>query len=404
VSTVPSPERPDDREPPPSLTDEQLDAFLREAAAGGAAAPKEPSARARMVTERLRAQDEAAAASGGRRWRREKAAPPAQPPGWRTGPAWQEMNGGRSRMRRVGAAVGVVLAVALAVIAVKPSLVLDRIPGRATETEAAVPPPPLPAETALPTDAPGQTDQSEEPTHADPFRGSPALRWEEGADAIRLPEAKAVGDMSRAEVQLALERTKEFLVASNLDPAVLRGERPDKAIAVLEPLDSAMLSRIERSLTGPTRDDDPVTLFSRFDPARVRVLGDVVKVRGHMTFAAGETGQVDVHADYTFVYPLVQAGVDEGPVERTIVRRDITMSMADPRHWQSTRGKPAITKYEVATYNNECGVYDGYLHPVFPGTAPAGTPATGGPAADPYDRRQTLAEDRREGCGTVTRT
>ncbi|MFF9495053.1 hypothetical protein [Streptomyces flaveolus] len=404
MSTVPSPERPDDREPSPSLSDEQLDAFLRESAEGGGAAPKEPSARARMVTERLRAQDEAAAsASGGRRWGREKAAPPSTPPGWRTGPAWQGTNGGRSRMRRVGAAVGVVLAVALAVVAVKPSLVLDRIPGRETEAEAAVPPPLLPAETALPTDAPGQTAQAEQPTHADPFRGSPALRWEEGADAIRLPEAKAVGGMSKAEVQLALERTKEFLVASNLDPAVLRGERPDKAIAVLEPLDSAMLSRIERSLTGPTRDDDPVTLFSRFDPARVRVLGDVVKVRGHMTFAAGETGQVDVHADYTFVYPLVQADVDEGPVERTIVRRDITMSMADPRHWQSTRGKPAIKKYEVATYNNECGVYDGYLHPVFPGTAPTGAPATG-PTADPYDRRKALAEDRRGGCGTVSRT
>ncbi|CAM5739172.1 hypothetical protein SHIRM173S_08822 [Streptomyces hirsutus] len=52
-----------------------------------ASAPKEPSARARMVTERLRAMDEAqAGADGGgkrRRGRNKSAAPPARPEGWR---------------------------------------------------------------------------------------------------------------------------------------------------------------------------------------------------------------------------------------------------------------------------------------------------------------------------------
>jgi hypothetical protein len=59
-------------------------------------APKEPSARARMVTERLRQQE----ARG------------ELPPGWRTGSAWQEMNGRAARRRKVWTIIGVVLAIA----------------------------------------------------------------------------------------------------------------------------------------------------------------------------------------------------------------------------------------------------------------------------------------------------
>lgn len=48
------------------MSDEEWQAFLRDSELGDASAPKEPSARARMVTERLRHQE--------------------QPEGWRTGP------------------------------------------------------------------------------------------------------------------------------------------------------------------------------------------------------------------------------------------------------------------------------------------------------------------------------
>lgn len=58
MSSVPPPDR-SDGEPAPSISDEQLEAFLREAAdGGGGSAPKEPSARARMVARRLREEAE----------------------------------------------------------------------------------------------------------------------------------------------------------------------------------------------------------------------------------------------------------------------------------------------------------------------------------------------------------
>ncbi|MGJ5753960.1 hypothetical protein FB563_2105 [Streptomyces puniciscabiei] len=375
MSTVPPSEHPDES----SIPDEQWEAFLREAVAdGGRNAPKEPSARARMVTRRLKEQDEATRfqvieGGGRRRWR---------------------------RRRTVGSAIGVLLAVGLAVVAVRPSLLLDRFPGGHHTSSA-----PLPAETALPSSAPGGIDQAGPPTRKDPFRGSPARRWAEGADAIEVPAAKAVGGMSRQDVALALRRTKEFLVGANLDPAVLRGGQPDAALALLDPRQPHTLPDLRRSLRTPDRGHDPLHLVTRFDPTEVALAGEVVKVRGHMTFSAGAAGEVRVHADYTFVYPLVRAGGkgDRDVVARTIIRRDLTMVLLDPHKWIATEGKLNVRSSDSESYNSECGVHDGYYHPIFPDGTPTGAPATG-PAADPYDRSKSLSDDHHKGCGTVTRT
>ncbi|MEU2245377.1 hypothetical protein [Streptomyces sp. NPDC019224] len=118
---------------------------------------------------------------------------------------------------------------------------------------------------------------------------------------------------------------------------------------------------------------------------------------------AGEGGEVRVHANCTFVYPLVRAD-GAGAVSRTIVRRDLTMSLRDPARWQATRGKLDLTEYAGEYSNSACGVYDGYFHPVFPDGGAAAAPATG-PAVDPYGRGRAAggAEDH-EVCGTSTRT
>ncbi|MBX7547208.1 hypothetical protein ABZX95_18635 [Streptomyces sp. NPDC004232] len=404
------PEHPDES----SIPDEQWEAFLREAAEdGGRNAPKEPSARARMVTRRLREQDEAVReqateGNGRRRWRKRAAKPqPSLPPGWRTGPAWREMNGRSRRRRTVGSVIGVVLAAALALVAVRPSLLLDRLPGRdhGSRTSAST----LPAETAPPTSAPGAVDQAGPPTRKDPFLGSPAQRWADGADAIEVPSAKAVGWMGQADMAVALRRVKEFLVGANLDPAVLRGGQPTSVLALLDPEQKHPdeLSDLRRSLRTPDRRYDPLQLVTRFDPAQVVLAGDVVKVRGRTTFSAGAAGEVRVHADYTFVYPLVRAGGKSGgadaAVARTIIRRDLTFDLLDPRTWIATGGKLTVRSSGSEFYNTECGVHDGYFHPVFPDTAPTGAPATG-PATDPYDRSKSVSDDHSKGCGTVTRT
>ncbi|MFD0053332.1 hypothetical protein ACFVHR_06340 [Streptomyces sp. NPDC127168] len=388
MSTVPPPDRSDD-DPSSSLSDEQLEAFLREAAeSGGTSAPKEPSARARMVARRLREEDEAARRADPRGGRKDQGPPP--PPGWRTGPA---PSAGGSRKRRVGAVVGVLVLAALAVVAVRPSLVLADGGGGSGQPPA--------AETERPAGAPGDPAESGRATPEHPFRGSPAEQWAEGADAIEVPKAKALSGMSEDDVAFALRRTKDLLVAANLDPGVLRGGQPDKALAVLDPKQPKLLPDLRRSLREPDEEHDPLLLFTRFDPAEVRPAGDVVKVRGRMTLAAGEPGVVKVDADYTFVYPLVRTNAPDGPVARVIVRRELTLTLNDPAAWDVTEGRLLLEKYYAEHNNTDCGVDDGYLHPGFADDAPDGERPTGA-AVDPYDTTVPLTPDG--SCGRVTRT
>ncbi|MFE6845552.1 hypothetical protein [Streptomyces sp. NPDC057686] len=369
----------DDR---PAVTDEEWARFMEQAQAGTGQAPREPSARARMVTARLQGES-------------------GEPPGWRTGPAWQEREGRGRGKRRLKAAGAIVFIAALALIAIRPELVIDRVTGKAAQNGKAAGP--LPAETARPS-APPSAAYPDRPTLKEPFKGSPALQWADGAAGIEVPVAEAVGGMSKEQVADALEKAKQFLVAANLDPATLRGERPAAALALLDPKLDEQLSRVEGSLTAPTKENDPLHLFSRVRPAELKPAGDVVKVRGRMWVEPGkEAGQANVLADYTFVYPFVKAKPGAEQVERTVVRREITFSIADPRKWQATAGKIWLEKYNVDLANSACDVYDGYLHPVFDEDTPTG-PRPSGTPVDPYDRSRSVEAGGQEGCGTVSRT
>lgn len=367
-----------------SISDEAWQKFIEDAERDRATAPKEPSARARMVTERLRQQD----ARG------------EEPAGWRTGPARQEMDGRAARRRRRWAIIGVPLAVAVAVVAVRPSLIPGDPFGTAAPSPNGVAASPLPAETAAPTAAPGAADPAV-PTVARPFAGSPAERWADGRAGITLPKATPVGTLSEQQVEQALRQTEKLLVDGNLDPATLRGERPETALAVIEPRQTELLDVLTTALRKPDKDHDPLRMFSRFDPAEVKLAGDVVKTRGRMTFKAGEQASVAVHADYTFVYPLVREGSNE--VARTIIRRVLDIEVSDPNKYRVTPGKIAVVRYDQEIGNSACDVYDGYLHPHFRSEPRTGATPTG-PATDPYDRSKDIDADRAEGCGVVSRT
>ncbi|MFJ3665516.1 hypothetical protein ACIPSE_03570 [Streptomyces sp. NPDC090106] len=356
----------------PQVPDDVWEQFVR---ANEKDAPKEPSARARMVTERLR----------------EREARGDLPEGWRTGPLWQEKKRGRGAWK----AVGVLLAVALAVVAVKPSLLPGDLFGTGSADEAG---PALPAETAAPTAAP-EAAAPDVPTLDDPFAGSPAKRWADGEAGIVVPKAKAVGGQSAAKVEQTLELTRTLLVESSIDPATLRGETPKAALGVLDPRQD-VLGRFKDALSRPSRDNDPLAMFSRFDPGQVRVVGDVVKTRGRMTFKEGEHASVEVHADYTFVYPVVQTN-GSTEVTRTIVRRVLDVELPDPARYQVTPGKLSIVNYQRDIGNSACDLHDGYLHPQFDSAGPTGAPPSG-PTSDPYDRSKGIDDDSAE-CGVVSR-
>ncbi|MFE6285816.1 hypothetical protein [Streptomyces sp. NPDC057877] len=356
------------------ISDDEWERFLREAEAGGSGAPEEPSARARMVARRLREEEAAGRAPRDEGWRT------YQPPrrGGRTG--WY--------------VVGVLVVVGLLVVALAPW----RWAGGGGE--------PLGAETGQPSQAPPTEGIEQPPTLEQPFRGSPAARWSDGVAGIHLPAARATGWMSKEQVAQALERSRDFLVASSLDPGVLRGERPADAIALVNPHQSDVRDFLGTAFREPSRENDPLLLFSRFEKSDVRVVGDVVKTRGRVSYREGERGALEVTTDVTYVYPVVRAEEGSDEVVRTIVRREVVMSWDDPAKVVIDPGTFSLVSYSVDTTNGGCDTFTGYLTPEF---GDERTGAGDGATVDPYDRSTSMDERMREGgadaeCGVATRS
>lgn len=354
-----------------SVPDEEWERFLRESADGVPDAPKEPSARARVVARRLRKEPEASQ-------------------------VWRGYSPARPRRRKQGwYVVGFVASLALLVVALFPGRLVGWFAG---EEQAETP---LAAESVRP-DQPPTAQVAGRPTLAEPFKGSPAARWADGAAGITVPEAKATGWMSTAQVAQALGHTRDFLVAASLDQAVLRGDHPAKAIALINPHQQDVQDYLSTAFRTPSKANDPLLLFSRFEKTRTRLVGDVVKTRGRITYQQGDRGALRVTADVTYVYPVVSAAAGSDEVERTIVRREVVVNWDDPAKVITEPGTFSLVSYKVHLTNGGCGAPTGYLTPTF-GTGRA-EEAGHGPAIDPYDRSTSLEEGTGKGCGVATRT
>ncbi|AXG80447.1 hypothetical protein [Streptomyces paludis] len=369
-----------------SRSDEEWERFLRESVAGTADAPKEPSARARDVAKRLRSEPD----RGPEPWRAYTPARPKRRTGWYV----------------AGLAASLVL------------LVLAFVPGLAGGLFGGADTSPPTAETERPTQAP-PVEAAQRPTADEPFRGSPAVNWASGAAGITVPKAGRTGWMSAAEVGRALTRSRDFLVASALDRGVLRGERPEKAIALINPYQKDVQTLLKTAFRTPSEKYDPLLLFSRFQPSRAHLVGDVVKTRGRLTYEEGEQGALQVTADVTFVYPVTRADAsdadgddadggddavsEDDEIVRTIVRRELVMSWDDPDKVITEPGTFSIVSYKYDMTNGGCGAPTGYFTPPF-GTAPQ----TDGSVTevDPYDRSAPLGrpESAEDECGRATRS
>ncbi|QNS03444.1 hypothetical protein [Streptomyces xanthii] len=360
-----------------SVSDEEWERFLRESEEGVRDAPQEPSARARMVTRRL--QEEDPQDGNGRGWRTYSPARPRRRTGWYV------------------AGILAALAVVLWVLAPDRVTHLFGAGGVGSAPDAT----PLGAETAPPTGPPPSTGTLRG-TRAEPFRGSPAARWADGAAGISVPAPRATAWMDEAQVAKALDRSRDFLVASSLDREVLRGARPSEAIAYINPKQPREQEFIETSLRSPSEKYDPLVLFSRFDPDRTSLVGDVVKVRGRLSYEEGPGPQhaLRVTTDVTYVYPVVAAAGDPDEVTRVIVRRQVVMDWQNPEKVVTKAGTFSVHSNMIHTTNAGCRTHNGFLTPTFDGPG-----ASDGPTADPYDRSAPVVSPERDGeCGTATRS
>ncbi|MFJ4850129.1 MULTISPECIES: hypothetical protein [unclassified Streptomyces] len=388
------------------MPDDVWDRFVGDTEASiRASAPKEPSARARMVTERLRQQDALVAREAKRRGRGAKsAARQAQPEAWRAGPDPFTEEVRRPRRRRGLGILGVLVAVAVLLVLLNPGAALSWLRGGGSDSSGLGP---LPPETARPTAPPSERPVVGAATLDEPFAGSPAERYAHGAAGIVPPKAKAVGWMTSEQVAASLEQAKAFLVSANVDPATLRGARPAAALAAVDPRQTSIHSLYAQAFKKPDKKHDPLWIATRFDPSEVRVVEDAVRTRGRMTFREGEDRELALHADYTFVYPLVKAEGGSREVARTIVRRVIDFKVPDPTRFQVTKGKLYIAEYNQELSNSACFVDDGFLHPLFASDARAGAGSGGrgtGEPVDPYDRSRDINAGQEEGCLSTSRT
>jgi hypothetical protein len=217
----------------------------------------------------------------------------------------------------------------------------------------------------------------------DPFRGSPAYDYGNGAAGIRPPAAKPVAGFSASQVRDHLQTVKRALILANLDQKVWQGARPTALIKLFDPRDGYR-TRVTRTFGRPSAGDNPLTIATRFKPSEATVHGEIVKVRGKMTFRGMERGRLRVHADYLFVYAVRPAGGPVRQVERVVVRRTTDYDFYDPARFQVTPGTFVLAKSRFRSANAKCDQDDGFIHPSFNDVPADGSIPSGAPI-DPYD-------------------
>ncbi|MFE2109014.1 hypothetical protein ACFXAF_24560 [Kitasatospora sp. NPDC059463] len=300
--------------------------------------------------------------------------------------------------------------------------------------------------TAPPTTAPPQVDPKQ-PTVDRPWAGSPAEGWPTSITVFEPKEPPAAtGVFTAQQVAAQVALVKEYLAATNLDPKVVAGGRPEAALAML---DSETRQDAEKALAGPSQESDPTSWFSRFDARDAIPVGDTYRLQGWITVEGDGKRGVLVHTDFTFVYPVrpgpdaakramapkpsrpprpsgapapTGPGAGDGAVKpvglltpvddvagdtwtaRTLVRRIATFRFYDPAKYEVERGKIYFESNRSDVANSECDAGDGYYHPQFDqfAAAQAPNPNQSGPTSDPYDLTQP--PDPSDVCGTVSRS
>jgi len=229
-----------------------------------------------------------------------------------------------------------------------------------------------------------------DPLAADPFAGSPAEGWQHGAAGIRIVADHATAHFGPTEVGQALDLVREFVVGTQLDPAVLRGGRPWAALPLLR--------RVQREQFGAAlvapRDDDfraPTGWLTRFDPAETRLSDVPARVAGTFTVAEHARDDLVVVADVVFVYAV--APLDGSAWIRVVVHRvwDFHMDAIALRE-----GELRVRRVVTTVAPQRCDVDTSvWLRPTL----------TGGPAVDaplPSDRADAYGPMPVSGCGRST--
>lgn len=244
---------------------------------------------------------------------------------------------------------------------------------------------------------------------ADPFAGTPADRWRDGAAGIVAPAARPIGGYTAAQVKFAYERTRELLIAADLNRRTLLGGPPTAYADLLtEPQRTEFLAGLHKK----GLDKQGASVSTRgwvvsFAPGGTQLIGNVIKVHGpsmhaHAAKIRGGYNVLDVDVDYIVVYP-VQPPHQPTRWMRIVDRSTWTVQFGAWRG-AATSFEPWVQFSGGYIAGADCGTKDGYVHPDYPGrtglgTQPSVTPS--GTPVDPYSQGSVVAT---AGCGATTGT
>ncbi|MEV4324441.1 hypothetical protein AB0J37_19595 [Microbispora rosea] len=235
---------------------------------------------------------------------------------------------------------------------------------------------PGPVLTPIPDGEEGLFDHGPVPAPSDaPFAGTPAVDYADGEQGLAMPAARSLGGLTEQEVGDALLRVRRLLSAAHLDPATVRGGRPEEFIRLLHPRQRETFLRHLRD-SGPSGTRS--WLFS-LAPDTAEPVGDVVKVSGETTISERAGGGVRIETDYLFVHPVSRPGA------RSIVTRIVEHHRSEFSAYRED-GKLVVwvNSDRSALFGANCTPDDGFVRPRFPGD-PQGARPSGEPV-DPYDR------------------
>lgn len=203
----------------------------------------------------------------------------------------------------------------------------------------------------------------------DPFRGTAADTWADGAAGIVVPAARPAGGFSRAQVAAAYETTRQLLIASNLDAQTLLGGAPTAFAKLLAPAQrTQFLAGLHK--TGVTKSGDPLSTrawVASFPPGSAELVGNVIKVRGTMSarsVARSGTVVLAIDVNYRFSY-VVEQPHDSSDWTRVDDRVYGSFDFA-PAGDRGTLLEPWDDAVITNSGSHACGTADGYIHPDYP--------------------------------------
>jgi hypothetical protein len=225
---------------------------------------------------------------------------------------------------------------------------------------------------------------------ADPFGGSPAAFYLNGASGIIPPTASKVGQFPATEVAAAFTTTRKLLIAGYLDQPTLTAHRPTAFANLLATSERTWFLRNLNQMgvlpSGAQRSSR--AWVTSFAPGTTLLVGGIIKVHGQMTATtARDRGRtvLRIHADYLFVYPVEPRGAAAAAGMRIVTRVYMNVDFAPWNQPASSQLVPYVQSIRGGPAGSQCSQQDGYVHPAFalspgPSLQPAGQPV------NPYDQ------------------